>query len=394
MIAVIQTARCRILVGGLLAAVCLSCGPSESESIPESQSPVAAPSAGDRVAALGRVEPAEGFIEIASGSPDRVSSVSVREGDWVEAGAVLVMLESREERQRAVDLAQTLLSEARRTHERESDLARAQLKEAEAGLDQARRLRPLETQTRRSDVERLELELADARTNRKRFDELASRDSVSRSEQERYELAFQQKEKALEVAVARLHEAEEREVVETRQAERHVETAKAALERALASGNLSGLEKRLELATAQLDQSIIRAPSSGEVLKIYTRPGEAAAGGPLLLLGDTKALVVVAEVDEDDIGRVRQGQHAVVTSRALPGRLTGLVEAVGHLIARNRLRDLDPAARIDRRVVEVRIRLEDPKAARRLLNLEVDVEIATTPDSLTSGKNRCASLSS
>ena len=35
----------------------------------------------------------------------------------------------------------------------------------------------------------------------------------------------------------------------------------------------------------------------------------------------------------------------------------------------------DPAARKDARIVEVEIRLDDPKAAANLTNLQVDVEI-------------------
>ena len=391
---VIRTGRCSTLLATLLLVAGVSCQPADTGTGWVEPTDTASTTTRDHVTALGRVEPENGFVEVAPGLPDRVCGISVKTGDWVDAGAPLVTLETHDERRKAVALARTLLSEARRTHEKESALARARLKEAEASLEQARRLLPLDVEACRTDVERFNLEFSDARTNWNRFDELAKRDSVSPSERDHYELVFRQSQKALEAAKTRLHEAEEREDVEIAQAGHRVETARAALQRTLASGNLSGLEKRLEVASSQLAQSTIRAPSAGEILKIYAKPGESAAGAPLLLLGDTKVLVVVAEVDENDVGWVREGQRAVLTSRALTDRLTGSVESVGHLVARNRLRDLDPAAPVDRRVVEVRIRLDDPEAARGLLNLEVDVEITVASGTSMSGRGPCASPSS
>ena len=55
--------------------------------------------------------------------------------------------------------------------------------------------------------------------------------------------------------------------------------------------------------------------------------------------------------------------------------MTGKVERIGHLVARNEALGLDPVARIDSRIVEVFILLDDPKAVASLTNLQVDVEI-------------------
>ncbi len=374
----IKTGRCLIFCGILLTFAWISCGGSDSATADRpSGNGASLPNDPRAVAALGRIEPTNGFIEIATGTPDRVSSIRADEGDWVEAGAVLLVLESHAERQRAVDLARTTLEEERRRHVRELELARAKLKEAEAGLDQARRLLPLDVKACQAEVERLRIQLADARTNLHRFDTLADRNSVSESEKQQYETAFKEAEKSLEAATTRLEEARVKQEVELVQAQRRVDTARASLERVVDSDNLEGLQKQLALTETQLEQTIIRAPTAGEILKIFARPGEAASGSPMILLGDTKRLCVVAEVYETDVGLVSKGQRARVTSRALSGELGGSVQSVGHLILRNQLRDLDPAARVDRRVVEVRILLDDPEAARRFLNLQVDVEIFT-----------------
>jgi HlyD family secretion protein len=83
----------------------------------------------------------------------------------------------------------------------------------------------------------------------------------------------------------------------------------------------------------------------------------------------------VAEVYETDIGRVRPGQRAEVTSPALPGPVGGTVERVGLMVYKNDVLDVDPVADADARVVEVRIRLDPSQEAAALSNLQVAVRI-------------------
>jgi HlyD family secretion protein len=86
---------------------------------------------------------------------------------------------------------------------------------------------------------------------------------------------------------------------------------------------------------------------------------------------------VVTEVYETDIGRVRLGQPATITSRngAFPGTLTGTVAEIGLQIAKNDVIDDDPAANADARVVEVRVRIDQGEVVAALTNLQVDVAI-------------------
>jgi HlyD family secretion protein len=51
------------------------------------------------------------------------------------------------------------------------------------------------------------------------------------------------------------------------------------------------------------------------------------------------------------------------------------VELIGKTITKNALLDVDPAAAVDRRVVEVKIRLDPNDLAARMVNLQVDVAI-------------------
>jgi HlyD family secretion protein len=89
-------------------------------------------------------------------------------------------------------------------------------------------------------------------------------------------------------------------------------------------------------------------------------------------------MMVVAEVYETDILRVRPGQQATISNRALPETtLQGRVERVGLQIGKKDVLNTDPAADVDARVVEVYIRLDPESSARvaGLTNLQVNVAI-------------------
>jgi HlyD family secretion protein len=132
-------------------------------------------------------------------------------------------------------------------------------------------------------------------------------------------------------------------------------------------------EAELTAARAQLDRTVVRAPFAGQVLAVHARAGERIGPDGLLELGETGRMYVVAEVYETDIGMIRLGQSATASSPALDKPILGNVERIGKLIGKNDVLDLDPVARMDSRVVEVFILLEDPSTVADLTNLQVDV---------------------
>ena len=78
---------------------------------------------------------------------------------------------------------------------------------------------------------------------------------------------------------------------------------------------LQSAEAKVKAAEAQLELSIIRAPIDGEILKVFTYPGERIGNDPILKMGDTSDMHVIAEVHETDVGAVRIGQRATITSQ-------------------------------------------------------------------------------
>ena len=134
-------------------------------------------------------------------------------------------------------------------------------------------------------------------------------------------------------------------------------------------------EAELVAARARRDRARVIAPVSGEVLKIHARAGERVGLQGILEIGRTDAMYLVAEVYETDIGLVDVGQLATANSPALARPISGKVERIGKVIGKSDTLDLDPVARMDSRVVEVFILLDEPDEVASLTNLQVDVEI-------------------
>ncbi len=139
--------------------------------------------------------------------------------------------------------------------------------------------------------------------------------------------------------------------------------------------NVQMAEADLRRAEAELNLASVRAPISGQVLKIHARPGERVGREGIAELGRTGEMYAIAEVYETDIGKVRVGQRAVITSPVFDAALHGVVERVGREIGKMDVLRVDPVAKTDARVVEVEIRLDEASRAAALTNLQVEVAI-------------------
>lgn len=131
----------------------------------------------------------------------------------------------------------------------------------------------------------------------------------------------------------------------------------------------------LREAQVALERMRVRSPIDGQVVQVYARDGERVGPDGIVELGRTQDMYAIAEVYETDIGRVRLGQRATVTSQALPRSLEGTVDRIGLKVAKLDALGTDPAARTDARVVEVEIRLDEGTVAAGLTNLQVDIVI-------------------
>ena len=150
-------------------------------------------------------------------------------------------------------------------------------------------------------------------------------------------------------------------------------SARASAGAAQAAVAVADSEVKRALAVHQ--RAFIRAPVDGRVLDIHTRPGEMVGPAGILELGRVDRMYAIAEVYETDIARVRVGQPATVSSKAIGRPMAGTVERNRQQVRNHDHLDTDPAARKDARIVEVEVRLDDSAPAAALTNLQVEVVI-------------------
>lgn len=109
-----------------------------------------------------------------------------------------------------------------------------------------------------------------------------------------------------------------------------METANATLDRAIADeanarATVAQAEATLEAQRIDLDKAVIRSPIKGVVLKRAAEPGQTVAAAfqtPVLftLAEDLTQMELHVDVDEADVGKVREGQTATFTVDAYPDR--------------------------------------------------------------------------
>ena len=95
--------------------------------------------------------------------------------------------------------------------------------------------------------------------------------------------------------------------------------------------NVSRARARLAQTKAELEASIVRAPSDGGVIRwLIQRGGSVKAGLPILAMWAGDDVWIEAWIDEDEIARVRIGDAARVTLASSPGQeFRGVVEQIG-----------------------------------------------------------------
>jgi ABC exporter DevB family membrane fusion protein len=278
---------------------------------------------GDWVGGLGVVEPAAPESRLAPAVPGRIARILVQEGQRVEAGALLVELESATE-QAALAAAQADVAVA------EAELARAR-----AGV----RSEDLEALSREAEAARVRAEASAAVAQR--LEAAAPGGGVTADELDRAQRQAEADRLTAETAGARRRAGVRGRPVDVRLAEAQLEAAVA----------------RRQQAEAQLERLRIVAPVEGEILEVHYRIGEYVQPGgvePVIVMGDTRTLRARIDVDERDVGRVVEGAQALVTVDAYPERrFEGRVIGIGRRMGRKNVRTDEPTERIDTKILEV-----------------------------------------
>jgi multidrug efflux pump subunit AcrA (membrane-fusion protein) len=277
------------------------------------------PSDVSKITAIGRVEPEDQITALSMEVPGVVSKIAAGDGANLKAGAMILELDH------SVESARLQLAEARvRTQEEELKGIRAQIASAETK----------------------------AQNYRDRFDRLQNIFNSG---------------------------AETRQNLDN--AKTDYETAKREVER-LQSGLRSAESRLAELRAdarvtgAEIGRKVLKAPTDGTLLKLSPNVGSAVAVGTSV--GDFApkgAMTVLCEVDELFVNNVAVGQKATIRRQGSTETIAdGVVTAIGPYLKKKSLFSDEAGALEDRRVREVRVRLNS--AENLLLNSRVECVIA------------------
>ncbi len=121
---------------------------------------------------------------------------------------------------------------------------------------------------------------------------------------------------------------------------------------------------RLSEAQARLSQLSIKAPSVGTILKLSVREGEyysPEGGASLVTLGNLSKVRVRLDIDERFIGSVFVGQAGYVVVEAYNRKFSGKVVDIAQRMGRKNQRTDDPTERIDTKIREVVLELDDAR---------------------------------
>jgi HlyD family secretion protein len=112
-------------------------------------------------------------------------------------------------------------------------------------------------------------------------------------------------------------------------------------------------------------------------LQVHARQGQKIGEQGVVDIGDTRLMHAIAEVYEEDIGRIRIGQSAKIFVPSLKSQLHGKVHRISRIVARKSVFSNDPVEDTDARVIEVRIVLDetDSKLVEGLSNARIHARI-------------------
>ena len=282
----------------------------------------------------GRVQ-APNRVQIGSVVTGRVEKVLVAEGDKVEAGQPLILLE---------------------TSELNAALAQARAAEASARARLAA-VRELSLPQSTDAVVQAEAQLRYAEQEYKRNKELFDKGFIS---------ATRVQDLERQVTVAR----SQRDAART-QARAQGSDGAQALE---AASRLQEAIAARELAEAKLAQTTIRDSVPGTVLVRSVEPGDIVSPGKTLLVvnssGETR---LSAQIDEKNLPFLQVGAAAVASSEAFPAER---FKAVLYYVS--------PVVDITRGSVEARFRVPEPPAYLRAdMTVSIDIGVARKEQALT-----------
>ncbi|MBD2440416.1 ABC exporter membrane fusion protein [Nostoc sp. FACHB-110] len=372
-----------------------------------------------KVTALGRLEPEAEVISLSAPlvlDGDRVMEMRVQEGDIVKAGQIVAILDAHDrletavlQAQKQVRVAQAKLDQVKagakvgEIQAQQANIERLQAQSQGDAIGQQEAIARIAAQwegdriAQSATIKKLEAELNNAQAEYERYQKLYAEGAISNSLFDTKRLSVETAKQQLDEAkavLARINSTASRQLAEAKVSLTRINTtgtkqvseAKATLTSIAEVRPVDVQAARMEVENAiaalkraqtDLQAAYIKAPITGQILKIHTRVGEKISNQGIADMAQTEQMIAVAEVYQSDIGKIKLGQSAMITSQAFNGELRGEVYYIGLQVNRQNVFSNEPGENLDSRVVEVKIRLnpEDSKKVTGFTNLQVQTAI-------------------
>ena len=290
-------------------------------------------------------------VDISFKVPGKLIERTVDEGDKVRPGMLIARIDRDQmERQKTRDTAvvtsaesqftqmQTAVALQRETLESDIALRRAEQRAAQAKLDALLAgSRPQEIQQARASVADAVAQNEQAKLDWVRGQELFKNDDISKAQFDQYRMRFDSTSAVVRQAEERLAlvvEGPRKEDIESARAE----VARAAAAVRLSEANRLELKRKEEdlvarraeitrsraqeaMTDTQLNDTVAYSPIGGVVLVKSAEVGEVlAAGTTVVSIGDTDHPWLRGYINERDLGRIKLGDQARITTDSFPGK--------------------------------------------------------------------------
>ncbi|MCF6093630.1 efflux RND transporter periplasmic adaptor subunit [Microaerobacter geothermalis] len=231
-------------------------------------------------------------VTVVSKLTGKIERIYVKKGDWVEKGQRLAQLDQSD-----------ILNNVKQ--------AEAALQSAQANLANAKASRESGIIQAQQNLKNAQLAYENAKINYERMRVLYDQGAISKQQFEQAETGLKQAEASLNMAQESLNSANRTE---------NIKTLEAAVKQA---------EVGLQIARDQLANTVIEAPITGQVVMIGSDEGEfTSPQAPFMTMMQTKPLIVKANISEDQLIYVKEGQQLEIQVKSVGKTLSGTVRFV------------------------------------------------------------------
>ena len=344
-------------------------------------------------------------VDISFKVPGKLIELNVAEGTFVKKGTVIARIDREMvDRQRNRDEAGVTSAESqyqqmetgiqwqRQTLESDIALRRAEQRAAQAQLDQLLAgSRPQEIQQAQSAVADAKAQHDQAQADWDRAQELFKNDDISKQQYDQYRMR-------LDTTAAALRQTQEHAALVLEGARKEdIEAARAQVARAEAAvrvseanrlelkrreedlvsrrADISKARAQVAITDTQINDTVVAAPVDGVVLVKSAEVGEVlAAGTTVVTIGDIEHPWLRAYISETDLGRVKLGQAADLTTDSFPGKT--YPGRVSFIASEAEFTPKQIQTREERVKLVYRIKIDVDNQSRELKsNMPVDAEI-------------------